>query len=189
MKEEELSLLVAALSKREFKSIEPHLVHLDEYLTLRSYIDGYTLSQADSTVWVAVRGHAVAHAFLKKSSLVNLSRWFAFIEQSHPELQQEFIVKDKETKSKRVAKSNSGASYNIALQDAEMGKVVTRFCPEPSYVFLLYAYHSLMFVKFVAELTQWLSSCRPRKGCFDERLLRPRHVQRHSYLPFRQYEP
>lgn len=89
MKEEDTSRLVIDLSKEEFKSIEPHLAFLDKYLTLRSYVDGYTLSEADSTLWVAIRGNKVAQALLKRATFVNVNRWFAFVEQSHFELQEE----------------------------------------------------------------------------------------------------
>lgn len=117
MKEEDTSRLVIGLSKEEFKLIEPHLAFLDKYLTLRSYIDSYTLSQADSTLWVAIRGNKVAYVLLKKATFVNVSRWFAFVEQSHPELQEEFVANDDAAKAKRAAQSRAGASYNIALQD------------------------------------------------------------------------
>jgi glutamyl-tRNA synthetase len=74
MKEEETSRLAIGLSKEDFKSIEPYLSYLDKYLTLRSYVDGYTLSPADSALWVAIQGNKVAHALVKKATLVNLSR-------------------------------------------------------------------------------------------------------------------
>lgn len=158
MKEDGISQLMVSLSGEEFKTIESHLVYLDKHLTLRSYIDGYTLGQADSTLWVAIRGNKVAHAFVKQGNLVNLIRWFTFIEQSHPELQEESIKKDETIKARKAAQSKAGASYNIDLPDAEMGKVVTRFPPEPSYV-------SLFKAMVVANFHKWLPSHRPREGC------------------------
>lgn len=55
--------------------------------------------------------------------------WFTFIEQSHPELQKEFVAKDEAAKAKRAAQSRAGASYNIALQNAEIEKLSPDFLP------------------------------------------------------------
>jgi glutamyl-tRNA synthetase len=131
MNGDEVETLVSALSAPDYKAIEPHLLRLDKYLTLRSYIDGYQISDADVKLWIALRSNKVTNAFLKKGSLANLSRWFSFVEQSHPEIQSEIKVADDAVKAKKAALSKAGASYNIALQDADKG-VVTRFPPEPS---------------------------------------------------------
>lgn len=133
MKDDEVSQVVAALGAPDFKAIEPHLLNLDKHLTLRSYIDGYTLSDTDKKIWITLRSNKVANAFLKKGSLVNLSRWFSYVEETHPEIQAEIKVADDAVRQKKAALSKAGASYNIALQDVQNG-VVTRFPPEPSYV-------------------------------------------------------
>jgi len=142
MNGDEVATLVSALSAPDYKAVEPHLLKLDKYLTLRSYIDGYQISDADVQLWIALRSNKVTNAFLKKGSLPNLSRWFSFVEQSHPEIQSEIKVADDAVKAKKAALSKAGASYNIALQDADKG-VVTRFPPEPSQVVLVQIlYHS-----------------------------------------------
>lgn len=133
MNEEEVTKLATAFATPDFKAIEPHLLELDKYLTLRSYVDGYSISAADTKLWVALRSNKVANAFIKRGALANLARWFSFIEESHPEIQSEIKVADDAVKAKKAALSKAGASYNLALQDADKG-VVTRFPPEPSYV-------------------------------------------------------
>jgi glutamyl-tRNA synthetase len=130
MKVDELKPLEALLVA-DFRSIEPRLQALDKHLTLRTYLDGYTLSDLDTKIWLALRGNRAAFSFIKKGSLANLARWFNYIEDNHPEIQAEVKAKDAAAKAKVAAASKAGASYALALQNADKG-VVTRFLPEPS---------------------------------------------------------
>ena len=79
MKTAELAALPAALAAPDFKAIEPHLIALDKHLILRTFVSGYTLSEADSKIWVTIRSNKVANAFLKRGALPNLGRWFTYI--------------------------------------------------------------------------------------------------------------
>ena len=146
-------MVVADLLTGAFHQIEPHLRDLDEHLTLRTYLDGYTLSELDRYTWLPLRANRAAVAFIKKGSLPNLQRWFACerqtrrcpqgwskeadtrgdldIEAVHPEIQDTIKAQHAADKAKTAAASRKGASYNIALQHVDKG-VVTRFLPEPS---------------------------------------------------------
>ncbi|KAL3423157.1 glutamyl-tRNA synthetase [Phlyctema vagabunda] len=131
MKTDDLDQVAAGLLKPDFKTNEPHLLALDKHLILRSYVDGYSISETDTKLWTTIRSNRAAYAFIKKGTLANVSRWFLFIEESHPEIQQEIKAKDEAERAKKTAASKAGGSYNMALQDTEKG-VVTRFPPEPS---------------------------------------------------------
>jgi glutamyl-tRNA synthetase len=130
MKADELVAISTSLGG-DFKSIEPHLVSLEKHLVLRTYLAGYTLSELDTKIWIAIKSNRAAVSFVKKGTYANLARWFAYIEQVHPEIQTEVKAADKARKDKVAAASKAGGSYNLALQNADQG-VVCRFLPEPS---------------------------------------------------------
>ncbi|GAB7347003.1 hypothetical protein MBLNU459_g3152t1 [Dothideomycetes sp. NU459] len=118
-----------ALKPLNLKQIEGPLGELDAHLTLRSYVVGYSATEADQTVWKTLRANRIAHAYIKQGLMVNLSRWFRFIEETEkPTL--DLPTRAAKDAGKKDEKSDS-ASYDIGLQDTEKG-VVTRFPPEPS---------------------------------------------------------
>ncbi|KAK3942573.1 putative glutamate--tRNA ligase, cytoplasmic [Diplogelasinospora grovesii] len=122
---------IEALLTADFRQIEPRLQKLDKHLTLRTYLEGYTLGEIDTKIWLALRGNRAAVSFIKKGSLANLARWFTWIEDNHPEIQADIKAKDAAAKAKIAAASKAGGSFALALQNADQG-VVTRFLPEPS---------------------------------------------------------
>jgi glutamyl-tRNA synthetase len=107
------------------KQVEGPLAELDAHLTLRSYIVGYSLTEADTAVWTVLKAnHVATSAFIKSGRMVNVARWFNFI----AETAQPSIDLPNRAKGGTV---DEGASYDIGLPDVEKG-VVTRFPPEPS---------------------------------------------------------
>ncbi|KAL1852441.1 hypothetical protein Daus18300_012200 [Diaporthe australafricana] len=130
MKVDELKAIAPTLGK-DFKSIEPHLIALDKHLTLRTYLDGYQLGENDKAIWTALRTNRAASSYIVKGALANLLRWYAFVDATHPEIQESIKADEAEKKKKTAAASKAGGNFNLALQDTENG-IVTRFLPEPS---------------------------------------------------------
>ncbi|KAL2010590.1 hypothetical protein VTN00DRAFT_6397 [Thermoascus crustaceus] len=135
----------------DFKALEPHLQRLDKHLTLRSFIVGYSLSAPDVAIWGALRGNRVAAGAVKRGALLNLSRWYSFVEELCPWTAAVVERLNAAAKEKKAAKSKEGASYDIALLNTEKG-VVTRFPPEPSgYLHIGHAKAALLNDYFAHE--------------------------------------
>lgn len=139
------------LTTFDFKALDPVLQRIDTHLLLRSFIVGYSLSTPDIALWGALRGNRVAVAALKKGTLVNITRWFRFIEELCPWTSVALESLNAAAKEKKTAKSKEGASYDIALKNTENG-VVTRFPPEPSgYLHIGHAKAALLNDYFAHE--------------------------------------
>ena len=126
------------LANKNFKALAADLEKLDTHLNFRSFIVGYSYSLADIAVWGVLRANAVMGSVIKNAVYSNISRWYSFIA-----LDSKFDVADKTTKSinelrknlkaaKGEKKEGHKANFAIDLPNAQMGKVVTRFPPEPS---------------------------------------------------------
>ncbi|KAL4894545.1 tRNA synthetases class I, catalytic domain-containing protein [Aspergillus ambiguus] len=128
---------VESFTTLDFKALDAPLQRLNSHLMLRSFVVGYSLSTADIALWGAIRGNRVAVSTARKGTLVNLTRWFAFLESLCPwataalETLNATAKEKKEKKGKESKESTGKANYNIDLRNTENG-VVTRFPPEPS---------------------------------------------------------
>jgi len=142
------------------------MLELDSHLTLRSHVVGYRLTVADLTVWGALRGNKVAYAAIKKGAMLNVSRWFMYIEETNAWITDAVHALNAHAQEKKSAMSKAGGSYDIALPDTEKG-VVTRFPPEPSYVVPVQRSTSA-----AADILQRLSSYWSCESRSIERLLR-----------------
>ncbi|KAI9828405.1 MAG: hypothetical protein M1832_002833 [Thelocarpon impressellum] len=152
--EDEWVVRASALTSPSFKVVEGPLLELNTHLTLRSHIVGYTLTVADLAVWGALRGNRAAYSNVQKGSLVNVARWFRYLEEAFPWIPPTVESLNARQKATTAAKSKAGASYDIALQDTEKG-VVTRFPPEPSgYLHIGHAKAALLNDYFAHEKYQ-----------------------------------
>jgi len=122
------------LFSTDFKPIVAAVRVLDNHLTLRSYMVGYSLSLADFAVWGALRG---CNGFQKlvnqnKDVGLHLRRWFDFVSSLEYFKSVDPVAGESVTPVESTAKKTDQGSFDIDLKDAVMGQVITRFPPEPS---------------------------------------------------------
>ncbi|KAE8150121.1 tRNA synthetases class I, catalytic domain-containing protein [Aspergillus avenaceus] len=138
----------------DFKTLDPLLQRLNTHLLLRSFVVGYSLSTADIALWGALRGNRVGISTIRKGALVNLTRWFSFLEELCPwatTALETLHASAKEKKDSKDKKASKGANYDIALLNTDKG-VVTRFPPEPSgYLHIGHAKAALLNDYFAHE--------------------------------------
>ena len=119
---------------------------LDTYISARTLMVGHSLTLADLAIWGALQSTPM---WLKlRKSFSHLPRWCEYI-ASIPTIAEVVDANSKKPNAGAAAKGSSaasanggdkgsagkavaGGSFDIDLKGAEMGKVVTRFPPEPS---------------------------------------------------------
>lgn len=79
----------------------------------------------------AIRGNKIAYAAVKNGAMMNVSRWFKYVNETNSWIATAVQSANAQAQAKKATKSSEGASYDIALHNTEKG-VVTRFPPEPS---------------------------------------------------------
>lgn len=111
---------------------------VDEYLATRTFLVGHTTTLADLAVWGQLQA-SPQWGKLRKS-FPHLARWFNCFSavSAAADVAEQYGMKPRaapaSAPSGTVAskKADAGGSFDIDLPGTEMGKVVTRFPPEPS---------------------------------------------------------
>lgn len=120
--------------------LEPIAEAVSAYLAPRTYLVGRSLTLADVAVWGSLQATLQWDKLRKgNQKLVNLGRWYDFVGAT-PALAavadalgpRRRFTTPRNPELGAAAGGGATGSFDIGLQDAEMGKVVTRFPPEPS---------------------------------------------------------
>ncbi|QLG74619.1 hypothetical protein HG535_0G05020 [Zygotorulaspora mrakii] len=143
---------------KNFQKLAQSLEKLDTALNLKTFVlGGLDYSPADIACWGALRSNGMVGSIIKNKVYVNVSRWYTLLELD-PAFggAHEFLSKSLQDlkKASNVGKKKEGhkANFEIDLQDAKVGEVVTRFPPEPSgYLHIGHAKAALLNQYFAQE--------------------------------------
>lgn len=125
------------LTIKDFKQLTPSLEKLESHLNFRSFIVGHSPNIADAAVWGILRANAVVASAVKSGAYINLARWYKFLDANpyfggSVETYNKDVIELRKSAKVGQKKESHRASFDIDLVDAQEGKVVTRFPPEPS---------------------------------------------------------
>ena len=108
-----------------YAKLLPVLQHLDNALKFKTFFENdTTYSASDLFIFSSLKANTVWAKLSKDSEYHELKRWYSHMLSLLTPVIEEIA-------SKKV-RAKDQASYDIELKDAEYGKVVTRFPPEPS---------------------------------------------------------
>ncbi|KTW29777.1 glutamate-tRNA ligase [Pneumocystis carinii B80] len=121
---------INTVSVNELESV---FLYLEEFLLEKKGLTGDCITQADWIVWGALRGNVYAQGIIKKNVYTSVNRWYRIVESDGFVSQGvQLLMKEITSRKARSKGKNPTANYDIGLQNAIEGKVVTRFPPEPS---------------------------------------------------------
>ncbi|KAI8365788.1 tRNA synthetases class I, catalytic domain-containing protein [Blakeslea trispora] len=129
-----LDFAESKLATSDFKALDATYKELNKYLTLRSLIVGYQATIADFVIWGSLRASPVFARIVKtkpETLGTYLVRWYEYV-ASLEAAQFALTAVQKQEKSSKAPKTADQGKFEIGLTEAEMGKVCTRFPPEPS---------------------------------------------------------
>lgn len=129
-------------------SFEKACAYIDKYLTLRTFLVGNKLSLADISILAGLAATGQRWNSLQKGTkFPHLARWYNSIVNQNEIILDIFskyiskrgygrtdgvVNKDLDKDAVKAEKEKLEGSFDIDLPDAEVGKVCTRFPPEPS---------------------------------------------------------
>jgi len=152
-----------AVRMTERDNLPIYLDALNEHLLSRTYLDGDSLSFGDVIVYVSLITNKRWN-FLKN----NAEKYFAVIRWTQAVVDTDSDLfyrkalgaalaameeKNQQLKQQKIEQSKSG-SFEIDLPNAEMGKVVTRFPPEPSGYLHIGHFKALFLNHYIAKKFQ-----------------------------------
>ncbi|KAK7037996.1 putative glutamate--tRNA ligase, cytoplasmic [Favolaschia claudopus] len=103
---------------------------LDDHLTYRTLLVGHEITAADWMLWGAMKGNSRISGLLKNNNHPHLLRWFSHLESL--DCIQAASASLTTAKASKARSNKTAAGFALGLANAEDGKVVTRFPPEPS---------------------------------------------------------